>query len=91
MTRRLDIPLTEVLTIRCQNLTFVGGHSQCQNEARYVNSMGQYHCGICDAQSPWLSVRLTDIPELLARVETMSRAEPTIFNLLKETVCAKKR
>lgn len=63
------------------------------NEARYINSMGIYACGVCDAQNSSTSIKLTDVPELLRLLDAVMRGQPRIgnaFDQLKELVCLKK-
>jgi hypothetical protein len=38
---------------------------QCGNEARYINSLGEFCCAICPLKAGLDSIRLSGIPELL--------------------------
>ena len=52
--------------MKCDNLA-------CSNKARYVDACGQLQCGVCDALTMRLSVRLSDLKALVQALP------PTIF------------
>lgn len=41
-------------------------HDDCQNDARYVDQHGNLVCGICPIKAGDDSIKITDVPALLA-------------------------
>lgn len=41
-------------------------HEDCQNDARYVDQHGKLVCGICPIKAGDYSIKIADIPRLLA-------------------------
>lgn len=65
---------------------------KCSNDARYVNTLGEYLCGVCDVLSPWASILLTNVPALLRAAEKFIRGDfsQLLKDSTREIICRKR-
>ncbi len=53
--------------IKCQGKD-LSTRDGCENEARYINSVGEWLCSLCDMKRSFTSVRISSIPRMLQLV-----------------------
>lgn len=48
-----------------------------QNEARYIDFLDQWLCGVCDAKAGTFSIRISDVGELVRRISVIIDYQPS--------------
>lgn len=54
----------------------------CGNAARYVDQHGQLTCGICPLRAGDDSIKIADVPRLLAWARSLAAQHPDVLDII---------